>query len=55
MQTGTSDSNSAKNYNVKKICKKLNKNLSEEEILNKLNIDLNESFDVGQFDELYKK
>lgn len=44
-----------KDYYIKNHFKKLNKNLSEEEILNKLNIDLNESFDVGQFDELYKK
>lgn len=44
-----------KDYYIKNHSRKLNKNLSEEEILNKLNIDLNESFDVGQFDELYKK
>lgn len=44
-----------KDYYENDFSKKLNKNLSEEEILNKLNIDLNESFDVGQFDELYKK
>lgn len=44
-----------KTYNTKSVTEKLNKNLSEDEILNNLNINLNESFDVGQFDELYKK